>query len=297
MLSEYLLQQIANNNPHLIHLNLRSKNISLEDCEELVKAFKTNTTITNLDLSWNYLFPEAMTILAEIFKTNTTLKSVNLNNNNLKAEGIFILAEALDGNKTLKTLDIGNNATYLPRGSEQEPISTLLEKATALTTLDVWNGCLGGSISSIAGVLETNTTLTNLNIGYADYSKEEFIAVANMLEKNKTLTDLNFQNINEKKLTVDKVQVISEAMNKNTSLCHLKLISSDYETESIKEPIKALNLKLKKNKPNDILPNVSQVPAGMFAHSGKVIEKPKKIADPTSLLMRKRAASCPILRR
>ena len=72
------------------------------------QGIKTNTTLTNLDLSENNLGPAGAESLATALKTNTTLRILNLRFNNLTSDSTEFLAKALEANTTLKS-DCGSN--------------------------------------------------------------------------------------------------------------------------------------------------------------------------------------------
>ncbi len=78
---------------------LGSKSIGL-----LVEILKTDTTVTNLNLSCCDIDDAGAKDLADALKTNSTLISLNLENNNIGDEGTKALAKALETNKALQQL-------------------------------------------------------------------------------------------------------------------------------------------------------------------------------------------------
>ncbi|CAF4568471.1 unnamed protein product, partial [Rotaria magnacalcarata] len=71
----------------------------------LADALKTNSTISDLDLSENNLTSECVKILADALKYNTTLKILDLSRNeNIQDDGIEYLSQVLlDDNRTLSS--------------------------------------------------------------------------------------------------------------------------------------------------------------------------------------------------
>ena len=76
--------------------------------ERLMDAFKTNTTVTWLDMSDNFSRGKGEAI-AEMIKANKTLTYLNLNVNQLTDEDSQLVLAAIDQNTTIKEFTAYNN--------------------------------------------------------------------------------------------------------------------------------------------------------------------------------------------
>ena len=75
----------------------------------LATALKTNTTLTNLNLSGNNLGPAGAESLATALKTNTILTNLDFSGNSVGASGAESLATSLETNTTLTNLNMSVN--------------------------------------------------------------------------------------------------------------------------------------------------------------------------------------------
>lgn len=87
-------------NTSMTELNLSYN--ALIDVTSLAAALETNRNLKDLNLSWNKLCPASADSLAASLKTNTTLTKLDLSGNNLSPAGAESLATALETNTTLE---------------------------------------------------------------------------------------------------------------------------------------------------------------------------------------------------
>lgn len=83
------------NNISLTHLSIRFAHIhmhdkGLEDCEKMSDALATNTSLTYLDLGYNYIDIVGFNRFSEALAKNTTLKALNLVGNEISRRGIKV---------------------------------------------------------------------------------------------------------------------------------------------------------------------------------------------------------------
>ena len=91
-------------------LRCRNATINAANAVVLADVLKSNTTMTKLDLSRNFVGDSGAAGLAEALKSNTTLTVLNMSNNDIDDAGTAGLAEALKSNTTLTDLDLSSNA-------------------------------------------------------------------------------------------------------------------------------------------------------------------------------------------
>lgn len=69
-------------------------NLGLDGLHSVCLGLSKNKSITHMDLSNNYIGPEAVHVIAEMIAMNTTLSYLNLSNNNFEYNGEQIIKEA-----------------------------------------------------------------------------------------------------------------------------------------------------------------------------------------------------------
>ena len=90
-------------------LDLSSQSINNNDCIELSKVLKVNTTIRNIHLAYNQIEDEGIIALANGLKINSTVLGLQLNNNHIGDKGATALGQMLNGHKSLYWINISHN--------------------------------------------------------------------------------------------------------------------------------------------------------------------------------------------
>ena len=90
-------------------LDLSSQSINNNDCIELSKVLKVNTTIRNIHLAYNQIEDEGIIVLANGLKINSTVLGLQLNNNHIGDKGATALGQMLNGHKSLCWINISHN--------------------------------------------------------------------------------------------------------------------------------------------------------------------------------------------
>ena len=102
------LAEVIAENKTITKVDIKNNDIHEDAIGALMEAFKTNTTVTWLDMSDN--FSRTMgPALADMIKTNKTLTHLNLNVNQLNDEDSELVLAAVAENKTLKYFSAYNN--------------------------------------------------------------------------------------------------------------------------------------------------------------------------------------------
>ena len=183
----------------------------------LFLALRVNTSLTSLDLSYNFIH-EGASSLSEALRVNTSLTSLDLSVNSIHAEGAHSLSEALKVNTSLTSLSLGRN--YI--GAEgANYLSEALRVNTSLTSLDLSNTSIHAEgAHSLSEALKVNTSLTSLSLGHNSIGAEGANFLSEALRVNTSLTSLdlcwNF-------IHADGAHSLSEALRVNTSLTSLDL--------------------------------------------------------------------------
>lgn len=85
---------------------LALKQISLNGINLTDFLWQENTSITNLNVSWNGFGYEGSIALEDVLKDNTSLKVLDLTNNRITWEGVKHVIRGLKANRTLQVLKV-----------------------------------------------------------------------------------------------------------------------------------------------------------------------------------------------
>ena len=218
--STALLQNIKDNDPKLISLDLSFCDINDSDTEKIADALKTNTTLTELySLNCSQLTDASFTSLITALRDNHQIKKIHLVHHYINIVGVQALSFLLDGN--LRLIDLSLHLSRIPEniavelfhalhtndvlrtftlyvgynGIGQEGIHVLkkmLQRNQALMVLNLSSNNiddLGGEYLNEA--LLFNQTLTTLNLNYNSMGERSARALGDVLRCNQTLVELN----------------------------------------------------------------------------------------------------------
>jgi hypothetical protein len=209
-----ILQQIRDNDPDLLELNLEYKHITDTDVASLAEALKSNTNLVSLKLGHNYINDAGATSLAEALKINNSLKELTLWHNGIGNVGMTNLAEALKINTSLTILDLGE--TYIKAATKS--LVEALKINTGLTSL-ILTDC-GIQATEFIEVLKYNYTLTYIDISDPRKLREYF-------QRNYRITDC--------------LSPIYDLMNKNIPLDALSIETLEETLSKLTEIVPELN--------------------------------------------------------
>ena len=196
---------------HQTILNIRSNstgsNLNLSyfmmgqlDAVELADALKDNSTITNLNISFSIYDAEIIKPLADALKVNSTITNLDLPSNQFGPEGLVALADALKVNSTITNLDLSSNEI----------------------------GTVG--VIALAEALKVNSTITNLDLSSNQFGLEGIRALADALKVNSSITDLN---LSSNQFGLEGIRALAEALKVNSSITNLDLSSNQFGLEGL----------------------------------------------------------------
>ncbi len=93
---------------HLTAVSLKDAGLGTRGIQALSQSLFENRTITDLDLSGNFIEHECGEWMGEMLRRNSTLTKLNLSRNRLST-GSQAVAQGLTDNHTLKTLVLRGN--------------------------------------------------------------------------------------------------------------------------------------------------------------------------------------------
>ena len=246
------LAQALHTNCVLTHLDLGYNDIRDEIAVALGKALESNATLTYLDLSndpdWcEQIGPSGASALARALLKNSTLKCLVLASNSIKDSGALAFADALQTNSSLIQLDLFENdigdlgteaickalqsnhvMTHLIlggntiRNSGVEALAIALQSpATQLSGLYLVDcDITSRGVETLAGALQTNRSLTHLNLA-GSFRSCSATALVRALQSNRTLTHLN---LSRNYISDSEAVLLAETLwNQNNTLAYLCL--------------------------------------------------------------------------
>ena len=182
------IQSLKDKDPNLTKLNISNNNIGDEEAKTIAEALGEggNTTLTSLDISDNDIQDDGITYIAEaLCKDNKTLTELNISYNYLGSKGLAALTNVLEKNKSLRKLNI-KSISYIISLEEVKAVVKALKDNTTLIDLQM-NGLGNASIEYINEVNKVNTKLKVNQL-------ESYITRLNKNEP--TFTSINITNKN-----------------------------------------------------------------------------------------------------
>ena len=230
------LAEALKQNTSLTQLDLSYNDISAQGVAALAEALKHNTSLTQLDLSDNDISDQGAADLAEALKQNTSLTQLDLTDNDISAQGAAELAEALKQNTSLTQLDLSDNDISAQGAVD---LAEALKHNTSLTQLDLSDNDISDQgAADLAEALKQNTSLTQLDLSDNDISAQGAADLAEGLKQNTSLTQLN---LSGNDISEGGAAALAEALKQNTSLTQLGLSRnsiSDHGAAALVEALK-----------------------------------------------------------
>ncbi|XP_068687320.1 NLR family CARD domain-containing protein 3-like isoform X3 [Montipora foliosa] len=188
----------------------------------LSHAMATNSTVKELDLSFNGIGHSGAAALAKAVEINSTLTQLNLFANGIGDSGAATLAKAVEINSTLTELDLSYNGIG---DSGAAALAKAVEINSTLTTLVLLKTGIGDSgAAALAKAVEISSTLTKLDLSYNEIGDPGAAAVAKAVEISSTLTelDLSYNGIGD-----SGAAALAKAVEINSTLTQLNLFGNE----------------------------------------------------------------------
>ena len=172
---------------------LFSKRLEYMQVFALAESLHVNSTVEEMDLSYNFIDDAGVATIARMLKVNRSLKSLNLKGNNIGPEGAMKIADALadpgGGGGGLAVINLSGN----PIGEEGGmALAEMLRTNNSLLDLDVGDCELGmkALVSITTALNESNNTLQAVSLEsprLTTVQEEHVWHAARMLAANNTL--------------------------------------------------------------------------------------------------------------
>lgn len=127
------LQQILNNDPALIEVNLNNKEeISQEILLRFTEALCTNTCVQFFSLANTHADDRVALAIAKMLRENSSIRNLNIESNFVSGQGILAILGALQQNRTLVELRFHNQRHICGGKVEMEMVQMLRENMSLL---------------------------------------------------------------------------------------------------------------------------------------------------------------------
>ncbi|XP_065884020.1 NLR family CARD domain-containing protein 3-like [Dysidea avara] len=190
-------------------LHLEDINCKIPDIELISGMI---TFLEELDISYNGLGNDGVTLLSKGIAKTGTLKVLNINNNNIGPSGCVALKDALIKNTSLVELRVGNNAI----GEDGiSAVISIIANSSTLKKLYINNTNIGLSgFKTLVPSVTKNSLLELLNVDENDIGQDGANYIASLIATN-TLKELF---ISRNNIGPSGARTIANCLENNTSL-------------------------------------------------------------------------------
>jgi Ran GTPase-activating protein (RanGAP) involved in mRNA processing and transport len=215
-----LVKELESDNPSLLKLSLEPNAANEKGMHRIVKACSTNTTLTSLNLSGNYMCVDTIKLLASYLGKSDRLSQLALGSSSLDFNTAGLLFDALSSNENsaLQSLFLRQNKL----GPHVVDALSNLLSMRCLLTVDLWGNDLGVNVAhNLANLLGKNLCHVQ-GFGLRDncLGPEGSGILAEALRSNQSLTSFDLR---ENNLTAEGVGPLAESLKTNTSITALDL--------------------------------------------------------------------------
>ena len=206
------------NETSLTQLDLSYNSIGDVFAASLSEALTANSSLTNLDLSYNSIGAVGAASLFQALTANSSLTNLNLSDNSIGDDGAASLSQALTANSSLTNLNLSYNSIGA------DGAASLLQALTAnssLTNLNLSGNSIGAAgAASLSQALTANSSLTNLYLSGNSIGAVGAASLSQALTANSSLTNLD---LSLNSIGAVGAASLSQALTANSSLTNLNL--------------------------------------------------------------------------
>ena len=209
------LKQVLIENTTLKEIELFECIKSMEVAEVVAEGLQYNTGVTKLVL-WG---SEGVGTLVQRLRNNTTLTSLKLYALKMDKEGAMSLKQVLIENTTLREIKLNECIKSM---EVAEVVAEGLQYNTGITKLVLWGS---EGVGTLVQKLQSNRTLTSLELKYLEMDKEEAMSLKQVLIENTTLREIK---LNECITSIEAAKVVAEGLQYSTGVTKLVLCGIEW---------------------------------------------------------------------
>ena len=205
-------------NTTLRELNVSYNGITYPKAKVIIQALELNKTLQILDISDNHLSDEGTVAVSESLEKNIGIQVLNLSGNFITDIGTKSIAKLLQNNKIIKVLILSQNV-ITSQGAMRVAEALILN--TTLLKLDTsCNRLSDEGVMAISDCLKINTMIQELNISNNEITNVGATKIAETLQSNASLTKLDISN---NALSIKGALAISDYLKNNKTLQELNI--------------------------------------------------------------------------
>ncbi len=169
----------------LVTLSIRDYVFDEDSIVNLMNIIENTNTLSNLDISSNFLGDEKIRKISESMKINKTIKSLNLSYNSIGINGAFYIGEFFLKNNFIERLFVSGNTLS---GIGLQNLMKILSDHKSIRHLDISNNQLkDADIFAISNFITKNLRFESLNISYNYLDMNTLNQIGLSFKENKTL--------------------------------------------------------------------------------------------------------------
>ena len=231
-----LLYEFVGVNSSLTELDLSFNDIDDTGAKSLSQAHTVNSSLTSLDLCSNRIGDAGAKSLSHALTLNSNLTSLSLRGNNIGDTGAESLSQALTVNSSLTDLDLRRNRIGYNGAAS---FSKALKRNSSLTSLDLSENSVGATgAKHLSQALKVNSSLTNLDLRGNSIGDTGAAPFSKALTENSSLTTLG---LSCNSIGDTGAESLSQALKEKLSLTYLNLSQNgigDTGAESLSQALK-----------------------------------------------------------
>ena len=224
------LAKALEENKTVSRLILSNNGIFEKGMQALTNAFKKHP-FTMLGISKNRLDRTCMDNLAEVIRTQTTLEELSLIKNDLFPEAVRGFMDALPSNRGLRSLELEKNLCCNSYVMSQ--FAQVLKVNSTLTNLSLSKtGITSREIVKWEGCLSSNYTLRELDLSRNEIDDRGLQTLVVMLAENETVRDVD---ISENMITPASIPLLRDLFEYNESIVVFEVFNENIEEKDADE--------------------------------------------------------------
>jgi len=158
----------------------------------LVDVVKINTTLVRIDINYNNnngTCDDMLTILAESLRCNSTLETIDFQDSSFKSHGLAALSNSLAVNSTITSIALTGNK--FDRENMEELARGMIQNKSIQTLHLPCNNVQDDGIIALANMFTMNQHITNIDLSLNKIDKKGMQMLTDALAINTTLTRIN----------------------------------------------------------------------------------------------------------
>ena len=211
---------------NLVAINLSHTYITDEAADELATVLLHNTSLRNIDLSYNNLSTSDAMKIFKGMKNISKLEAINISHNMITDEAADELANVLLHNTSLQNIDLSYNNLST---SDAMKIFKGMKNMSKLEAINISHNMITDEAADeLATVLLHNTSLQNIDLSYNNLSTSDAMKI---FKGMKNISKLEAINISHNMITDEAADELATVLSHNNGLEIFDMSSNSFSSE------------------------------------------------------------------